>query len=91
VSIPPTNLTLNITVYPAGSSTMTQPQFTPPSQFNFNVVGSVGVTYTVQVTTNLASGNWASLYNFQITNNGPFTITDTSATNRSRFYRLLKN
>lgn len=91
VSVPPTNVTLNITVYTNGASVLTQPQFMPPSQFNFNVAGSVGVTYTVQVSTNLASGNWSSLYTFQITNSGPFTITDSSATNRSRFYRLLKN
>ena len=91
VSLPPTNATLNITVYTNGSSALTQPQFIPPSQFNINIVGTPGVTYTLQVATNLHNAVWSPLYTFQITNNFPFQINDPSATNRSRFYRLLKN
>ncbi len=90
VSVPPTNATLNITVYPAGSSALTQPQRFGSQQFGFNVVGSVGVSYTLQVSTNLAAGNWVPLYTFQLTSS-PFPVTDMAATNSSRFYRLLKN
>ncbi len=91
VSIPPTNVVLNITVYPAGSSAMTQPQRFGSQQFGFNVAGSVGVSYTLQVSTNLAStNNWSPLYTFQLTNS-PMPITDFTATNAPRFYRLLKN
>ena len=90
VSIPPTNVTLNITVYPYGSSALTQPQRFGSQQFGFNVAGSVGVTYTLQVTTNLASANWTPLYTFQLTNS-PMPVTDFTATNSPRFYRLLKN
>jgi len=90
VSIPPTNVVLNITVYPAGSSALIQPQRFGSQQFGFNVAGSIGVTYTVQVSTNLAAGNWAPLYTFQLTNS-PMPITDFTATNAPRFYRLLKN
>jgi hypothetical protein len=90
VYIPPTNYVLNITVYTNGSSVLTPPQFIPPSQLNFNVLGSQGVSYTLQTSTNLA-GNWAPLYTFQITNNLPFQISDYSASNRAKFYRLLKN
>ncbi len=90
VSIPPTNVVLNITVYPSGSSAMTRPQRFGSSQFGFNVAGSVGVSYTLQVSTNLASTNWAPLYTFQLTNS-PMPVTDSTATNAPRFYRLLKN
>ena len=90
VSIPPTNVTLNITVYPYGSSALTQPQRFGSQQFGFNVAGSVGVTYTLQVSTNLAAANWAPLYTFQLTNS-PMPVTDFTATNSPRFYRLLKN
>lgn len=90
VSFPPTNVVLNITVYPYGSSAMTRPQRFGSQQFGFNVAGSVGVSYTLQVSTNLASTNWASLYTFQLTNS-PMSVTDSTATNAPRFYRLLKN
>jgi hypothetical protein len=90
VSFPPTNVVLNITVYPYGSSAITRPQRFGSQQFGFNVAGSVGVSYTLQVSTNLASTNWASLYTFQLTNS-PMSVTDSTATNAQRFYRLLKN
>ena len=90
VSIPPTNALLDITVYPSGSSALTQPQFVPPHQFNFNARGSQGVNYTLEVSTNLGSTNWSPLYTFTLTNN-PFPVTDSSATGPSRFYRLQKN
>ena len=90
VAIPPTNVVQNITVYPYGSSAMTQPQRFGSQQFTFNVAGSTGVSYTLQVSTNLASTNWASLYTFQLTNS-PMPVTDSTATNAPRFYRLLKN
>ena len=91
VLLPPTNTLLNITVYTNGSAVLRSPQFFPPSQLSMNVVGSQGVTYTLQTSTNLAGTNWASLYTFEITNNGPFQISDIFATNRAKFYRLLKN
>ena len=91
VSLPPTNAALNITVYPSGSSVLSQPQFIPPQQMSMAVVGSQGVTYTLQTSTNLPGTNWTPLYTFQITNNGPFFITDNYATNKAKFYRLLKN
>jgi len=90
VSIPPTNVVLNITVYPTGSSAMTRPQRFGSQQFGFNVAGSIGVSYTLQVSTNLAAGGWVPLYSFQLTNS-PMPITDFTATNAPRFYRLLKN
>lgn len=90
ISIPPTNVTLNITVYPFGSAILTQPARLSPSQFSFNINGSVGVSYDVQTSTNLSSTNWATLYSLTLTNT-PFPITDTQATNRFRFYRVKKN
>jgi hypothetical protein len=91
VSLPPTNAVLNIAVYTNGSALLASPRFFPPSQLSMNVVASQGVTYTLQTSTNLAGTNWSSLYTFQITNNGPFQISDIFATNRTKFYRLLKN
>jgi len=90
VSFPPTNVVLNITVYPTGSSALTHPQRFGTQQFFFNAAGSVGVTYTVQVATNLTAGGWTPLYTFQLTNS-PMGITDFTATNAPRFYRLQKN
>lgn len=90
VNIPPTNATLDITVYPLGTPFLTEMRRTSPTQFVFNINGSINASYTVQVCTNLTTTNWAPLFTLQLTNN-PFPITDTHATNNARFYRVLKN
>lgn len=90
VSVPPTNIVLNITVYPVGTPAMSTPRRVSSTQFGFNIVGALNVSYTLQVTTNLGSTNWLSVYSFQLTTN-PFPIVDPSATNGTRFYRVLKN
>ncbi len=90
VTIPPTNAVLDITVYPLGSSALGAPSRLSPSQVSLNAFGQVGPGYTLQVSTNLASTNWSSLFSFQLPSS-PFTVTDSQATNSSRFYRLLKN
>jgi hypothetical protein len=88
--VPPTNAVLNLTVYPSGTPFVTAPQRFSGTQFGFSINGSLNVNYTVQVSTNLILGNWATLLSFQLTTN-PFPIMDVNATNRSRFYRVLKN
>ncbi len=90
VTIPPTNVTLNLTVYTNGTPFISQPQRQSATQFGFNVVGSVGVNYSAQVSTNLAKTNWTTFSTFTLTSNY-FPIVDTHATNGARFYRLLKN
>jgi hypothetical protein len=90
VNIPPANPTLNITVYPAGASTLSAPERLSESQVRLYVNGSVFTTYTLQVSTNLFPTNWASVFSFQLLGN-PFQLIDSHATNQQRFYRLLKN
>ena len=90
VTIPPTSAVLNITVYQNGTPVISQPQRFSPTQFGFNFNGGVGVNYTVQVSTNLASTNWSALYSLQLTNS-PFLVVDPNATNSPRFYRIQKN
>ena len=90
VSVPPTNAVLNLTVFPIGTPVMSAPRRFSPTQFSFMVQGLSNVTYTLQMSTNLALTNWQSLTSFQLTNN-PFSVTDPNATNSRRFYRLIKN
>lgn len=90
VTLPPTNTVLNITVYPAGSAALSAPVRSSPTHFSFEVTGAISTTYTLQFSTNLSLTNWSSLFSFQLTTN-PFSITDLQATNRQRYYRLLKN
>jgi hypothetical protein len=90
VSLPPTNAVRNITVYQNGTPVLGQAQRVSPSQFGFNIYGGINVNYAVQVSTNLATTNWSTLYSLQLTNS-PLFLTDPNATNRARFYRLLKN
>ena len=90
VSIPPTNTIYNITVYPIGTPSISQPQRMSPGQFGFNINGASNVTYTVQVSTSLASPTWLNLFSLTLTNQTVF-VTDSHATNSARYYRVQKN
>jgi hypothetical protein len=90
VTIPPTNVTLNLTVYTNGTPSITQPARLSGTEFGFNIGGSLNAYYTVQVSTNLASTNWSALQTFLLTTN-PYAFEDLHATNSPRFYRVLEN
>jgi internalin A len=58
-------------------------------QFQFTISGPTGQVYQVQSSTNLSMTNWTSLGT--VTNiTGLLSFTNSSATNASRFYRLLE-
>ena len=59
------------------------------TQFPLLLTGTPGINYAIQMSTNLVLPNWTGLVTNSPTN-GVFTFTDTAATNRSRFYRALK-
>jgi hypothetical protein len=87
VSVPPTNVVLNFTVYPLGTPRLDSPGFTSPGHLYFALYGRPGTNYIVQVTTNLANpAAWSTLTNFT-PGSGVYTIWDFNATNRARFYR----
>jgi hypothetical protein len=90
VSIPPTNVLLNLTVYPIGTPLISQPQHISATQFGFTINGALNVGYTVQVSTNLGATNWSSLFSLVLTNTS-LPVVDVNATNRLRFYRVKKN
>jgi hypothetical protein len=90
VNIPPTNAVLNLTVYPIGTALISSPQRISPTQFGFVINGLTNVSYTVQVSTNLASTNWVNLFSLTLTNN-VFPVVDVNATNKVGFYRVQKN
>jgi hypothetical protein len=53
------------------------------------ITATANLNYTVQMSTNLSSTNWISLY---VTNNpttSSFNVVDPNATNNQRFYRIL--
>ena len=70
------------------------PQFGPGAsygnqQFSLTLTGTPGINYAVQMNTNLALSNWTPVVTNSSTN-GTFSFTDTQATNKSRFYRAVK-
>jgi hypothetical protein len=58
-------------------------------QFSLSLTGTPGINYAIQMATNLAAASWTSLVTNSPTN-GTLTFTDAGATNRSRFYRAVK-
>jgi hypothetical protein len=59
------------------------------NRFELWLTGVANQNYTIQMSTNLSSTNWISLF---ITNNAAtnsFMVIDPNATNKQRFYRTL--
>jgi hypothetical protein len=59
------------------------------TQFPLQLIGTPGINYAIQISTNLALSNWTAVVTNSPTN-GTFSFTDTHATNASRFYRAVK-
>lgn len=59
------------------------------SQFPLRLTGTPGINYVIQTSTSVSLASWAALTTNSPTN-GIFSFTDPSATNRSRFYRAVK-
>jgi hypothetical protein len=81
-----TNKILSITINP-------KPLLGSPSwltnQFQMRLTGASNQNYTVQMSTNLSSTNWISLFITNNTTTNSFLLTDPNATNNQRFYRIL--
>jgi hypothetical protein len=53
------------------------------------LIGASNQNYTLQLSTNLISTNWTSLFITNSTTTNVFNLTDPNATNKQRFYRVL--
>jgi hypothetical protein len=58
-------------------------------QFQMLLTGASNQNYTVQMSTNLGSGLWSSLFVTNNTTTNSFNVVDPNATNQQRFYRIL--
>jgi hypothetical protein len=68
---------------------ISSPAHLPGGQFQMLLNGVSNQNYTLQMSTNLSTTNWITLF---ITNNpafNSFLLTDPTATNKQRFYRIL--
>jgi hypothetical protein len=72
-----------------GEPYISQPVNLSAGHFGFNLAGSPGTNYTVLACTNLATTNWFTLMTTNLSVS-PIFIQDNHATNRSRFYRAVK-
>jgi hypothetical protein len=87
VTVPPTNAVLNLTLYPYGTPFLSTPG-RAGSSFAFLLTGAPGTNYTIQATTNLASGNWSTFQVVHLSDNN--TNIQDQMTNTMRFYRVLR-
>ena len=71
------------------SPTMKATDSVTGGQFSLQLAGTPGINYAIQISTNLALSNWSTVITNSPTN-GAFSFIDTSATNKSRFYRAVK-
>jgi hypothetical protein len=59
------------------------------NRFSLQLAGVSNQNYTVQMSTNLATTNWVTLFITNNPANNSFLLTDPNATNKQRFYRIL--
>jgi hypothetical protein len=59
------------------------------NRFQMRLTGAANQNYTLQMSTNLGSTNWISLFVTNNTTANSFLLTDPNATNKLRFYRVL--
>lgn len=88
--IPPTNVVVNLVVYPANLPQFGQAVAVSSSQFDFNLYGASGQNYTVQMSTNLGATNWQTIAIISNLPSSPYLIQDFRATNSAGYYRALK-
>jgi hypothetical protein len=70
----------------ATAAALTSVAFTN-GQFAFTLSGSVGASYVVQTSTNLAATNWIPVF----TNVSPFSFTDINLMVPQKFYRAVSS
>lgn len=73
-----------VSYIPAAAAALTQADFTNGA-FSFTVSGSIGASYVVQTSTNLATTNWIPVF----TNVSPYIFTDAYPSAPQIFYRAV--
>jgi len=79
---------LSVTPLPSEPA-FSSPMRLPNGKFSIVLTGVEGQNYTLQMSTNLISGNWTTLFVTNNTTTNSFIVTDPNATNAARFYRVL--
>jgi plastocyanin len=78
---------VNISVVTPVQINLNAPQQLSPTSFQFNYSANTGLSYVVQLSTNLASSNWTAIFTNTATSN-PATFVDSNATVNPGFYRV---
>jgi len=84
-----TNQNYSLTINPPLSRPTLGQTSKSGTQFQFFLSGSSGQNYTIQVSSNLLSSNWATILVTNSPVNNTFMISDPNATNPARYYRVL--
>ena len=84
-----TNQSYSLTINPPLSRPTLGQTSKSGTQFQFFLSGSSGQNYTIQVSSNLLSSNWATILVTNSPVNNTFMISDPNATNPARYYRVL--
>ena len=81
-----TNKVLSITIN-------SEPVLSSPAwltnQFQMRLIGASNQNYTIQVSTNLSSTNWTTIFITNSATTNSFIVIDPNATNKQGFYRTL--
>ncbi len=78
---------INISVVTPVETTLSDAAFVAPARFQLTYSVTTGLTYVVQMSTNLAGGNWISVATNTASSN-PATFVYLQATNSPVFYRV---
>ena len=79
--------TISISIVTPATVTLTNTAKLSGTNFQFSYPANVGLSYVVQSSTNLSSGNWVSIVT-NVAASNPVVFADIHATNAQTFYRV---
>jgi hypothetical protein len=84
------NATASVTVLAAPQVRFSSVYLNANHQFQLTLTGQPNLSYIVQATTNLTTGNWTAISTNTAASNGSFQFIDTNSPGLpSRFYRVM--
>jgi hypothetical protein len=81
------NKVLSITINSGAALVLSSPNWLA-NQFQMRLTGTAGQNYTVEVSTDLSSPNWTSLFVTNSATTNSFNVIDPGASAKQRFYRV---
>jgi hypothetical protein len=81
-------VSLTIQAAPPATPSIGSPEVLPDGRFQFLLTGAACQNYTIQVSTNIGSANWTTLFVTNCAATNSYNVIDSNPAGNERFYRV---